>query len=110
MQVAESISSILLVGKTATEKVQILFHGYFEWVKMELAKILYMLKTYILKFGRFEGRNNLEIKYLVKSSANLKQSLNRTLLSYKTNTPNICLALTANTLSCCWNTKEFCRF
>lgn len=39
---------------------------------MELAKMLYMLKTCILKFGHFKGRNNLEIKYLVKSSANQK--------------------------------------
>lgn len=51
---------------------------------MELAKILYMLRTYVLKFGHFKGRNNLEIKYLAESSPNLKQSLNGTLLSYKT--------------------------
>lgn len=51
---------------------------------MELSKMLCMLKTCILKFGHFKHRNNLEIKYLVKSSANLKQSLNGALLSYKT--------------------------
>lgn len=52
---------------------------------MEMVKLFYNFKNpYILKFAIFKGRNNLEIKYPVKSPATLRQSLSWTLLSYKT--------------------------